>query len=401
MPNASPCFDTSFLKRLNTKESGDNIIDCLTCGICISRCSWNEGEGGPNPRQMVRMAQLGLENLLAESQMIWDCMICNHCTVACPMGIVMEEVVRKARSLPGAKAHTPHDIQHGIETRLETGDVNGFTEEDFVDTIDWVNEEITDDLEDPKAAIPKDEKNTTYLYLPNPRELGTNVLHLQAMARLFYTFGESWTMSSRHTDVTNWGYFIGDEAIERKMVLQVIEAAEDLGAKNLVLSECGHGFHVLRERAEMLLGRKPNFNVLSIVELALEMVEKGVLKLDPEAHPFPVAYHDPCNLGRKSGIYEAPRKLLAHACREVVELTPNRENAICCGGGGALLQDSTSTARRMISGKAKADQINAAGVTHLATACLSCHRQLTEICKHFGLDVRVDTVAAMAVEAMV
>jgi Fe-S oxidoreductase len=350
---------------------------------------------------MVRMAQLGLENLLAESQMIWDCMICNHCTVACPMGIVMEEVVRKARSLPGAKAHTPHDIQHGIETRLETGDVNGFTEEDFVDTIDWVNEEITDDLEDPKAAIPKDEKNTTYLYLPNPRELGTNVLHLQAMARLFYTFGESWTMSSRHTDVTNWGYFIGDEAIERKMVLQVIEAAEDLGAKNLVLSECGHGFHVLRERAEMLLGRKPNFNVLSIVELALEMVEKGVLKLDPEAHPFPVAYHDPCNLGRKSGIYEAPRKLLAHACREVVELTPNRENAICCGGGGALLQDSTSTARRMISGKAKADQINAAGVTHLATACLSCHRQLTEICKHFGLDVRVDTVAAMAVEAMV
>jgi Fe-S oxidoreductase len=401
MPNASPCFESPFFERLNQKESGDNIIDCLTCGICISRCSWYDGEGGPNPRQMVRMAQLGLENLLAESQMIWDCMVCNHCTVACPMGIVMEEVARKARSLPGAKAHTPHDIQHGIETRLETGDVNGFTQEDFVDTIDWVNDEITDDLKDPKAAIPKDQQDVTYLYLPNPRELGTNVLHLQAMARLFYTFGEAWTMSSRHTDVTNWGYFVGDDAIERTMALQVIEAAEELGAKNLVLSECGHGFHVLRERLEMLIGRKPKFNVLSIVELTLEMVEKGVLKLDPEAHPFPVAYHDPCNLGRKSGVYEAPRRLLAHACREVVELIPNRENAICCGGGGGLLQDSTSTARRMISGKSKADQIKATGVTHLATACLSCHRQLTEICKHFALDVRVDTVAAMAVEAMV
>jgi Fe-S oxidoreductase len=401
MPKANPQFDSPFFQRLNQKESGDNIIDCLTCGICISRCSWYDGEGGPNPRQMVRMAQLGLDGLLAESSMIWDCMICNHCTVACPMGIVMEEVVRKARSLPPARENTPHDISHGVQTRLETGDVNGFTEEDFVDTIDWVNEEITDDLEDPKAAIPKDQKAATYLYLPNPRELGTNVLHLQAMARLFYTFGEPWTMSSRHTDVTNWGYFIGDDDIERQMALQMVEAAEDLEAKYLVLSECGHGFHVLRERVAQLIGREPRFKVLSIVEVALEMVEKGVLKLDPSAHPHPVAYHDPCNLGRKSGIYDAPRKLLAHACREVVELNPNRENAICCGGGGGLLQDSTSTARRMISGKAKADQIRAAGVQHVATACLSCHRQLTELCKHYELGAKVDTVAAMAVEAMV
>jgi Fe-S oxidoreductase len=317
------------------------------------------------------------------------------------MGIAMEEVVRRARSLPAANRRTPHDVKHGIQTRLETGDVNGFTEEDFVDTIDWINEEITDDLEDPKAAIPKDEKGATYLYLPNPRELGTNILHLQAMARLFYTFGEPWTMSSRHTDVTNWGYFVGDDEIERKMALQVVEAAEDLEAKNLVLSECGHGFHVLRRRVEELIGRQPKFNVLSIVEVTLAMVENGVLKLDPSAYPYPVAYHDPCNLGRKSGVYEAPRKLLAHVCQEVVELTPHRENGICCGGGGALLQDSTSTKRRMISGKAKADQIRSAGVQHVATACLSCHRQLTEISKHFELKVKVDTVAAMAVEALI
>jgi Fe-S oxidoreductase len=350
---------------------------------------------------MVRMAQLGLDKLLAESSMIWDCMICNHCTVACPMGIAMEEVVRKARSLSAARQRTPHDIEHGIENRLETGDVNGFTEEDFVDTIDWVNEEITDDLEDPKAAIPTEEKGVTYLYLPNPRELGTNVLHLQAMARLFYTFGEPWTMSKHHTDVTNWGYFVGDDEIERKMALQIVEAAEALEAKHLVLSECGHGFHVLRERIVQVIGRQPNFKVLSIVELAEEMAEKGVLKLDASAHPFPVAYHDPCNLGRKSGVYDAPRNLLARVCSEVVELTPNRVQGVCCGGGGALLQDSTSTKRRMISGKAKADQLRLAGVNQVATACLSCHRQLTEICKHYELEVKVDTVAAMAVEAMV
>ena len=400
MSNARLCIDSPLFQALNKSETGDNIVDCLTCGICISRCSWYDGEGGPNPRQMVRMAQLGLDDALADSPMIWNCMICNHCTVECPMGIVMETVVRKARSLPAAREHYPHDIQHGIKNRLEIGDVNGFTEEDFVETIDWLNDEITDDLEDPKAAIPTGQKGVKYLYLPNPRELGTNVLHLQSMARLFYLFGESWTMSHNHTDVTNWGYFIGDEDIERQMVLQVVEAAEALEVENLVLSECGHGFHVLRTRVAHLIGRKPEFNVISIVELTLEMVEKGVIELKPDAFPYPVAYHDPCNLGRKSGVYEAPRKLLSHMCSRVVELSPHSENAICCGGGGAMLQDSTSTPRRMISGKAKADQIKAAGIGHMATACLSCHRQLIEICKFYDLDVKVDTVAAMTVAAL-
>lgn len=399
MKNANLSFLSPFTGLL--EKDGDNFRECLTCGICISRCSWYDGEGGPNPRLMVRLAQMGLDDLLGQSQMIWDCMVCNHCTVDCPMGIVMADLVRKARSLPAAEENTPDDIRQGIKTRLETGDVNGFTEEDFVDTIDWVNEEITEELEDPAAAIPIDQKGAKYLYLPNPRELGTNVLHLQAMAKLFYRFGEPWTMSRHHTDVTNWGYFVGDQALERKMMRQVVEAAEDLAIENLVLSECGHGFLVLRKRMADLLGRPPGFKVMSIVELALEMVERGAIKLDPESHPYPIAYHDPCNLGRKAGVFEAPRKLLGYICREVVELTPNRMNAICCGGGGSLLQDSTSAGRRMISGKAKADQIRAAGVSHLATACLSCHRQLTEIVKHFELDVKVETVAALTVEALI
>ena len=78
--------------------------------------------------------------------------------------------------------------------------------------------------EDNPVVIPTDQKGAKYLYLPNPRELGTNVLHLQVMAGLFHAFGEPWTMSHRHTDVTNWGYFIGNDEIERKMLSQVVDA---------------------------------------------------------------------------------------------------------------------------------------------------------------------------------
>jgi hypothetical protein len=317
------------------------------------------------------------------------------------MGITMDKVVRKARSLAVSEDIMPPDIKKGIKTRLETGDVNGLTTEDFVETVEWISEEFVDEVDDPKAEIPHDIKGAKFLYLPNPRELGLNLMHLTAMAKLFYAAKEPWTMSSRHTDVTNWGYFTGQDDASRKMALMVVEAAEDLEIETLVLSECGHAYHVLKYLLEDIIGRKPGFEVISIPEFTLRYAQKGVLKFNPDVHPYKIAYHDPCNIGRKSGGYDAPRQVLAMVCKGVVELTPNREDGICCGGGGGMLQDSTSTAKRMITGRPKAEQMKAAGLPNLATACLSCHRQLGELSKHYKLGIKVDTVASLASEALI
>ncbi len=181
----------------------------------------------------------------------------------------------------------------------------------------------------------------------------------------------------------------------------VVEPAEALGIETLVLSECGHGYHVLKCRAADLLGREPKFNVVSIPELCLAYAQKGILRFDPDVHPYEIAYHDPCNVARKSGGYDPPRQLLALCCHGVKELVPNREDGVCCGGGGGILQDSTSTKKRMITGKPKADQMKATGLKHLATACLSCHRQLGELSTHFELGMKVDTVAALASESLI
>ncbi len=394
--------DTSFLiQSLNNLGKGDNIFDCMSCGACTSSCSWFEGKGGPVPRQIVKMAMMGLDEQLIKSGMLWDCLLCNRCTQNCPMGITMSKIVRKARSHPDAGNLISEDIQKGIKSRLSTGDVNGLTKEEFVETIEWMSEEFADEICDPKANIPYDQKRAKFLYLPNPRELGINLMHLTAMAKIFYASGESWTMSSKHTDVTNWGYFVSDDAIAKEMALMVIEPAEKLGIQTLVLSECGHGYHVLKTMAEQLIGRKPAFEVISMPEFILRFVENGTIELTKDLHPYPIAYHDPCNLGRKSGLFDAPRKLLAHCCKEVVELLPNRENAICCGGGGGMLQDSKSFNKRMITGKAKADQIIKSGVGCVAAPCLSCNRQLGDISKHYKLGVRVDTIASLASKSLV
>ncbi len=401
MDNATINKNSALSKMLNQHPLGDNISECLTCGACNSRCTWFDGDGGPLPRQIIRMAALGLDEQLVNSNMLWDCLLCNRCTQGCSMGITMDKVVRKARSLAIADDNIPKDIKIGIKNRIELGDVNALTKEEFVETVEWVSEEFVDEVDDPKAEIPHDIKGTKLLYLPNPRELGINLLHLSAMAKLFYATKETWTLSCHHTDVTNWGYFVGKDDITKKMALMVVEPAEEFGIETLVLSECGHAYHTLKYLLENIIGRKPKFEVVSMPELILRYAKKKILKFDPGVHPYKVAYHDPCNIARKSGGYDAPRELLSMVCEGVVELIPNREDGVCCGGGGGILQDSTSKNKRMITGKPKADQMKATGLPNLATACLSCHRQLGELTNHYKLGIKVDTVAAMASESLI
>ncbi|MCU0860853.1 MAG: (Fe-S)-binding protein, partial [Methanomassiliicoccales archaeon] len=60
---------------------------------------------------------------------------------------------------------------------------------------------------------------------------------------------------------------------------------------------------------------------------------------DIKVKPFQakVTYHDPCHLGRHSGVYEAPRKLLAKVPgAEVREMPRSKETSRCCGGGGGV-----------------------------------------------------------------
>ena len=57
-------------------------------------------------------------------------------------------------------------------------------------------------------------------------------------------------------------------------------------------------------------------------------------RVSPDAQPL--TYHDPCHLGRWSGIYEEPRRLLTEAGWRVAELPDNREHSLCCGAGGGV-----------------------------------------------------------------
>ena len=117
-----------------------------------------------------------------------------------------------------------------------------------------------------------------------------------------------------------------------------------------------------------------SISIMHIVQYLESLLKEGKLELKPIPSQK-VAYHDPCDLGRHLGIYDSPRTILKRIPGvELVEFEANRQNAVCCGGGGGYKavnpEKSLEVASKRVAEavKAKADLI--------VSACPSCKRNL-------------------------
>ena len=98
-------------------------------------------------------------------------------------------------------------------------------------------------------------------------------------------------------------------------------------------------------------------------------------KIAPEKKLPAAFYHDPCYLGRRDGVYDAPRALLSRALTEVREFSRNRNHSACSGGGGVLPLTMPETADAIAS--ARVAEPAASDVKTIVTACPTCEKRLT------------------------
>lgn len=84
-----------FIDRLE-KTSGQNVNKCIQCGYCSGACPMTDHMDA-YPRQVTRMAQLGLQGKLENITMYWVCASCQNCGVVCPRGIDLPKVMEALR----------------------------------------------------------------------------------------------------------------------------------------------------------------------------------------------------------------------------------------------------------------------------------------------------------------
>jgi heterodisulfide reductase subunit D len=122
---------------------------------------------------------------------------------------------------------------------------------------------------------------------------------------------------------------------------------------------------------EFYAGELPDVQLIHASQLLAELVANDHLHLGEL--PLAVTYHDPCDLGRNSQIYEAPRQVLsAIPGVRLVEAAENRAMGLCCGGGGDLeMTDPALVAEVAIT---TLNKLAIPGVETLVTACPQCVR---------------------------
>lgn len=383
---ADPAFRREFAERTCTLGNPNAFYSCLTCGMCACGCVYSDVHENMDPREFVRKVALGLREQVLNDPFIWACTACARCTMNCPMGISVAEMVRTARGKFGLTG--PGDLQTVANDHLRCGNQMCVTEEDFFDTIEWMAEELSAEL-GKEIKIPVDVEGADILFVAHPREIKYYPQDIQSWTKIFWAAGISWTLSSKAFDVTNFGLFNGRDDEAEKIMRFTHNEMKRLKCKRLVMTECGHGFWAYVWGAKVWLKGEVDYPVIHMVELLAELIREGKIKVDPSKNPEPITLHDPCNIVRKAKVIEPQRYVLSQVCQNFVEMWPNREYNYCCGGGGgALAMGDEIRKLRMLKGKLKIEQIERTGAKLVCAPCHNCADQLTDIFKYYKTDLK-------------
>ena len=295
----------------------------------------------------------------------------------------------------------PEGVAVVSKDQWEIGNQMGVLKEDYIETLEWLSEELEMEMDDPEATIPIDKMDADIIYTINPREIKYDPRTISDAARIFYQARESWTMPSEGWDMTNFGLFSGDDDLGGVVARRVYDATRRLRGKKLVMSECGHGYRSTRCEGPNWAKDDINFEMESSVLTMLNYVKSGRIKVDKSKNDSSYTFHDSCNNARSCGLYEEPRELLKLVADDFREMYPNRAENYCCTGGGGAMSMSEYSARRLQSAKVKAEQLRATGAKYVVTSCHNCVDGLTDLIKHYKLDMKVTQLVNLVANALV
>ncbi len=414
-------------KKLNRQIAG-SLAACVHCGLCTSSCHYvqtNPDDPTYAPAYKADRIRkifkrhfdwtgrvfpwwVGAASVYTDADLeelkdvaFGKCTNCRRCSINCPMGVDFATANRMMRGLLVSVGVMPEGVAVVSKDQWEIGNQMGVLKEEYLDTLEWMSEELSAELEDPTAVIPVDVADADVVYAINPREVKYDPRTIADAAKIFHLAGESWTMPSEGWDMTNFGLFSGDDDLGGAVARRLYEKVVELRGRKLVISECGHGYRSTRCEGPNWAGMDVPFEMESSVLTMLRYIREGRITVDKSRNTTPVTFHDSCNNARSCGLYEEPRELLDLVVTDFREMYPNRSENYCCTGGGGAMSMSEYTPRRLKSARVKAEQLAATGAKVVVTSCHNCVDGLSDLIRHYKLDMQVTQLVNLVATAAV
>jgi len=407
-------LDRRFNKTVGVASS--NL--CTHCGWCVDQCHYYLATKDPTISPVAKaervrrvykrhhdwMSQIfpfwtGAKELTEQELDEWveiayrNCTLCDRCMANCPLAVDTAQVLLAARGVLLAAGKAPEMLVQLADAALAREENLEFFRGFYLEQLKELETEVQDRLGSDKARIPVDVVGARMLYVPL-----SGAHTITPPSTVFNAVGESWTISM--FEAANYATYIGDIPKAKRIAERILKEAERLKVQEIVLAECGHAYHAMRWEAPKWFGGPLPFRVRSILEVLDEYVRAGRLHLDRTSNPEAVTLHDSCNLGRKGGLFEEPRRVVRAAAEDFREMTPNRERAFCCGAGSGLVAMPEWEDMRLKAGEPKAEQVRATGAQIVIASCDNCRHQLTELSEHYGLNTQVMGLSELVVRAL-
>ena len=381
------------------KLSGENTYLCYQCQKCSVGCPTAHAMTY-RPAQIMRAVQFGLEDALLQDASIWRCLTCETCGTFCPNDLHPREVIEALRCMAMENGHNlSHDppLERGVRAlRMLAGridDAHNISGDDNNNRLIWASNlpEQPPNLDRKKGA------ETVYFVGCVSSLYPMSYAGPQALISIMEKTGEDYTTMGSEEWCCGYPLLIGGQVkAAEAMMRHNVETVKALGARRVVMTcpSCYHAWHHVYPEVIGELG----FEVVHATQMLADMVDEGRLEMK-KGREMVVTYHDPCDLGRKGGIYDEPRKVLeAIPGVTFVEMDSHRETALCCGGGGNLETfDADLGAEVAAKRVAEAQAVDAKVI---ASACPQCERTLTKSTRAQKVRIRVMDVAQLVERAL-
>ena len=367
----------------------DQVMSCMRCAYCLPTCPTylSLDTELASPRGRMALVRALAEGRLAPStnlaQQVYQCLGCELCALKCPGGLNPALILSDVQKVLASSEFFPRALDT-LRTRIsKTGNIAGESSEN---RLLWAQ-----DCDGMIQEIFGARGREVLLFVgcvgslfPMAYSLSRSVAQIMAKTGIdFAILGErevccGYPLLAAGLDM--------EEQIERNMSLVAIS-----GAKKLVTA-CPSCLHTFKQHYPAM-----GVELWHISEFMARVLNERAPTLG--SFPKRVTYHDPCDLGRKSGIYEAPRSVLQCVPGlELVEMAANREEAMCCGGGGNL--ESIAPALSATIADRRLAQAQAVGAEVIVSACQQCERTLAMAARRAKAGIRVMDVAQVVAEAM-
>lgn len=347
----------------------EEISACSQCGYCMNYCPTKQEWLSTTPRGRILMTK-NSRNPKKITQdyvrAIFDCSLCGRCKVDCSVDIkspqmwvdLRADLVKNGFELECLKALTTNIEQtYNIVSKPNDQRAN------------W-----TKRLKLPYELEKKTKAKVVYYvgcitsFYPMVHDIARSFAQILSMAGIDFTIlgGREWCC----------GYPLlsaGHKEAAAKSMEYNIDRIKEIGAKSVVMT-CPGCYRMWKDEYYNITGQKPPFDVFHSTEFIVRLIEQNKIKLGELDDS--ITYHDPCDLGRNSAIFDEPRSIISNIPGlDFAELEDKREYCNCCGSGGDLLasnQDlSLDIARRKLS------EVLNTGVRTVVTACPACVRAIT------------------------